>query len=87
MTGPNQTPPKRGTVEHLDDLLYVIRNDENGILDAGVEEFAELERVAPRNLKLTLRGENETKPLVLMLEAETPILIRELGHKARPVPT
>lgn len=74
-------PMTEGTVEHIDDLLYIIRGNDGEIQDAGVDEFAELERKHTKYLKLTFQGCEGTKPLVLMIESESPITVRKLGKK------
>jgi len=81
VTGPNRCGKYRGSIENLDELLYVIRNEAGTIVEAGIEEFAEVERLTSRSLKVTLRGEDGTKPLVLMVEADAPIVLREYGHR------
>ena len=84
MTGPNRCARDRGTVEQIDGLLYVIREEDGTLIEAGVEEFVEMERLTRRSFKITLRGETDTKPLVLMLEAESPVVLREYGRKVKP---
>lgn len=73
--------PTQGTVEQIDDLLYIVRDNSGTVLDAGIEEFAELERMNNKYLKLTLRGLEGTKPLVLMIESESVISVRKFGEK------
>lgn len=80
------TPAKRqnpaaGTVEHPDEMIYLVRSDAGEIVDVGMEEFVSLERMTNKYLKLTLTGKDEDKPLVLVLESESKITVREFGVK------
>jgi len=85
-TEENSTRAKRqnpavGTVEHPDEMIYLVRNEVGDVVDVGMEEFVSLERMTNKYLKLTLIGKDETKPLVLILESDSKINVRELGVK------
>lgn len=71
--------PSAGTVEQPDEMIYVVRSGTGEIMDVGIEEFVELERMTGRYLKLTLIGKDPDKPLVLVIEAESRITVRPLG--------
>jgi len=72
-----EVDPSVNTTEQRDEMLYLVRDKEGEITDAGVEEFAHLERMQATYLKLTLIGKDEDKPLVLILRSESKITIRE----------
>ena len=73
--------PTKRAVEQIDDLLFLVRDNRGVVMDAGIEEFAELERINNKYLKLTLRGLEGTKPLVLMIQSEATITLRKYGEK------
>lgn len=80
---PRQTRfnPAVGTVEHPDEMIHLVRNEGGELVDVGIDEFVEIERMTNKYIKITLTGKDETKPVVLILESEEKITIREHGIK------
>lgn len=78
------TPPT-GSIEHPDEMVYIVRDGQGEITDAGIEEFVELERMTGRYLKLTMTGKDPNKPLVLLIKADCKITVHQLG--TRPAET
>jgi len=78
--GPAIDTEARG-VEHPDEMIHIVRSSGGEIMDAGIEDFVELERMTPKYLKLTLTGRDETRPVVLVIQSEARITVREFGGR------
>jgi hypothetical protein len=72
------------TVEQPDEMIHIVRGSSGEIMDAGIDEFVELERMSTNYFKLTLTGKDENNPVVLVLRSESKITVREFGTKDQP---
>lgn len=75
------TDQTAGTVEQPDELIYIVRNESGEIMDVGIEEFVEFERMGTKYWKLRLTGKDEDNPIVLVVESESKIVVRPIGQK------
>jgi hypothetical protein len=82
MTDEHRIPDRTaGRIERPDELIFLVLDGEGHVVDAGIDEFLEIERVSPKYIRLTLRGRDETKPVVLRIESDSKITVRDASRK------
>ena len=64
-------------VEHPDEMIFLVRNKMGEIVDAGIDEFVNLEWQDSKYWKLTLTGTDENNPVVLVIRSDSKIVVRE----------